>query len=77
MTKIRQDYQRGGDFMFYYVDCPVCKKDLSRFAEPENIDKGAIYCPHCETALRLKFAEVYDKEMGGDCTHFWFEKWEE
>ena len=63
--------------MFYYVDCPVCKKDMSRFAEPENVDKGAIYCTQCETALRLKSAESFDKELGCDCVLLWFEKWED
>lgn len=62
--------------MFYYVDCPECKKDLSRFAEPEKVDTVAIYCPHCESALRLKSGESFDKEMGCDCVIFWFEKWE-
>jgi uncharacterized protein YbaR (Trm112 family) len=63
--------------MFYYVDCPHCKKDISRFAEEEKIESGPIYCPYCETALRLKFTEMYDEEMESNCGIFWFEKWEE
>jgi len=63
--------------MFYYVDCPECKKDLSRFAEQENLDNGPIYCPYCESALRLKYGEIFEREMGGDCIIFWFEKWED
>jgi hypothetical protein len=50
---------------------------MSRFAEPENVDKGAIYCTQCETALRLKSAESFDKELGCDCVLLWFEKWED
>lgn len=63
--------------MFYYVDCPKCQKDISRFAEEDNLNNGPIYCPHCETALRLKYAEQFDEEMGGSYGMFWFEIWEE
>ena len=64
--------------MFYYVDCPECKKDLSRFATQEALDAGdAIYCIFCEAKLRLKYTEVDDEEMGGGCIMFYFEKWED
>ncbi|MBS3886186.1 MAG: hypothetical protein KGZ41_03205 [Dethiobacter sp.] len=63
--------------MFYYVDCPECKKDLSHFAKQENLNKEPIYCPYCENALSLKYGEIYEQEMGGDCIIFWFEKWED
>jgi uncharacterized protein YbaR (Trm112 family) len=63
--------------MFYYVDCPICKKDISRFAEEDNLEKGPIYCPYCESALQLKYAETFDEEMGDNFGMFWFEKWEE
>lgn len=63
--------------MFYYVDCPVCKKDLSCFAEQENLEKSPIYCTHCETALRLKHSETWDDDFGCEVALFWFEKWEE
>ncbi|MDW7651564.1 MAG: hypothetical protein SCK29_13795 [Bacillota bacterium] len=63
--------------MFYYVDCPVCKKDLSEFVSPEKFeDEEPVFCIHCETKLRLRLTEQEDEEMGGLCGIFWFEKWD-
>lgn len=63
--------------MFYYVDCPTCKKDISYLATEEKLDTGPVYCPHCETKLRLKFSESFEEEMGCICGMFWFEPWED
>ncbi|MBS4032003.1 MAG: hypothetical protein KGZ63_11375 [Clostridiales bacterium] len=60
--------------MFYYVFCPECKNDLSHFANTDNLDKEAIYCTHCESALRLNYGESFDEDYGCDCGLFWFEK---
>lgn len=60
--------------MFYYVCCPVCNNDLSRFVDEENPREDTIYCLHCEAALRLKSASQWDDEMGSDITLFWFEE---
>ena len=63
--------------MYYYVDCPECKKDLSHLAETDNLDDGPIECPHCATMLRLQYGENFDEDMGESVGMFWFIKWEE
>ena len=63
--------------MFYYVDCPECKKDLSRFATEENLVAAEpTYCIFCEAKLRLMYTEIDDEEMGNSCVMYYFEKWE-
>lgn len=64
--------------MFYYVDCPECKKDISHLATTEKLESDEpIYCPHCETALRLQYGESFDGEMGESMGMFWVIRWEE
>lgn len=58
--------------MFYYADCPNCKKDLSNFATEDNLTRDVIYCPHCECGLKLHFTETWDEDMGCLCGMFWF-----
>jgi len=58
--------------MFYYADCPVCKKDLSNFAAEENLIKEVICCPHCESRLKLCFTETWDEDIGCLYGMFWF-----
>lgn len=64
----------GGISLFYYVDCPFCKKDLSFFATEENLAAQAVYCPFCQEKLRLRFAESWEEELGCVCGMYWFEK---
>ncbi|HHX74631.1 MAG TPA: hypothetical protein GX699_06985 [Firmicutes bacterium] len=60
--------------MYYYVCCPVCNQDLSRFVDEENPREDSIYCIKCETALRLRYGTQYDADMGGEITLFWLER---
>jgi uncharacterized protein YbaR (Trm112 family) len=60
------------DKMFYYADCPACKKDLSHFATPEN--EGAFTCPYCRDRLKLVFQEFWDEEISCLCGLYFFEK---
>ncbi len=56
--------------MFYYADCPACKKDLSDFATTENV--GLFVCPFCQNKLTLKFQEIWDEEIGCLCGMFFY-----
>jgi ribosomal protein S27E len=74
--KYRHKDRQGEPSLFYYVDCPECKKDLSQFVKPEDVDENPTFCLYCETKLRLKYTEQYDEEMGDDFGMYWYEKWD-
>jgi transcription elongation factor Elf1 len=60
--------------MFYYVDCPKCKNDLSRHATVENLDTEHFICTYCDSKLKLHFTEDWDEDLGDVYGIFWFEK---
>lgn len=57
--------------MYYYVDCPECRKDLSHMACKENLGV-VLTCIHCETELQLNYVESFDKELGCLCGYYFF-----
>ncbi|NLM45673.1 MAG: hypothetical protein GX200_02575 [Firmicutes bacterium] len=63
--------------MYYYVCCPVCNQDLSRFVDEENPREDIICCIGCETTLRLRYGTQYDDDLGGEIMLFWLEKADE
>lgn len=59
--------------LYYYVDCPECRKDLSHMTREENLG-NVMTCIYCSAELKLNYMESFDEELGFLCGYYYFTK---